>query len=113
MTDSILVISVSELCQYCDINIDSVVAFVEHGILEPRRRELGGKDDRQAPTEWEFESTVISVAKSAVRMQRDLGVNWEGVALALELIGQRERLSRENEMLRRRLNRFLLDDQVL
>ena len=106
MSETVLIISVNELCQTCNISVDNIVEIVEHGIVEPH----GQLSLQQPPENWEFESTVISVAKSAVRMQRDLGVNWAGVALALELIAQREQLYRENEMLKRRLSRFLVDE---
>lgn len=103
MTKTILILSVEELCQSCGVNVESIVEIVEHGIVEPMAQVS------HSPEQWEFESTVVSVAKSAVRMKQDLGVNWEGVALALDLLSQREKLYRENEMLKRRLNRFLIE----
>ncbi len=106
MNDTVLIISVDELCHSCGFSVETLVEIVEYGILEPR----GQTPYQQAPEQWEFESDVLSVARVALRMKQDLGVNWAGVALALDLLSQREQLYRENERLKRRLSRFLLDD---
>jgi chaperone modulatory protein CbpM len=42
----------------------------------------------------------------AVRLHRELQVDWAGIALALELLNELEGLRRENETLRRRLERL-------
>ncbi len=106
MSETVVFISVDELCQSCGLTTDTLVEIVEYGIVEPR----GQSPHQQAPNQWEFESSVVTVAKTAVRMKNDLGVNWAGVALALDLLSQRAQLYRENERLKRRLSRFLLDD---
>ncbi|MGI1678855.1 MAG: chaperone modulatory protein CbpM [Cellvibrionaceae bacterium] len=99
MTDSLLIhFNCNELCEQAEVSIDTLIEFVEHGIVEPHG---------SSPDDWVFEQEVIVVVRRAVRMHFDLGVDWAGVALALDLIEQRERLRTENESLRNRLNRFL------
>jgi chaperone modulatory protein CbpM len=52
---------------------------------------------------------MISTARRAMRLQRDLQLEWSAVALVLELLEDRDRLRVENAMLQRRLQRFLND----
>jgi len=75
--DNDLEFTVKELCRNCMLEIDHVVAFVQEGILEPSGNEL---------EQWRFEIGSIRRARTAMRLQRDLGVNLAGAALALELL---------------------------
>ncbi|MGH1471456.1 MAG: chaperone modulator CbpM [Cellvibrionaceae bacterium] len=101
MTDSILIhFNCNELCEQTQVSIDTLIEFVEHGIVEPHG---------SSPEDWVFGQEVIVVVRRAVRMHDDLGIDWAGVALALDLIEQRERLRVENNLLRNRLDRFLTD----
>lgn len=66
-----------ELCRSCRLEFDHVVALVQEGVLDP----LGV--DR---THWRFKVSSIRRVRTAMRLQRDLGVNLAGAALALELL---------------------------
>jgi chaperone modulatory protein CbpM len=71
--------SFHELCVSCDVNPDWVAGLVEQGAIEAVGR------TRQ---EWQFTTlSLIRVAK-AKRMERDLGLNLPGLALALDLLDQ-------------------------
>ena len=87
-----------QFCQASDIPAAYVVEIVEHGILEPQGRK---------PDEWLFDDHALIVARRAARLQRELELEWEGVALALNLLDELEHLRAENRMLRQRLGRFL------
>jgi chaperone modulatory protein CbpM len=77
-----------------------VLEIVEHGIIIP---------DGETPEDWLFDLQMISTARRAMRLQRDLQLEWSAVALVLELLEDRDRLRVENAMLQRRLQRFLND----
>ncbi|MNM95603.1 Chaperone modulatory protein CbpM [compost metagenome] len=47
------------------------------------------------------------LAKRAAKLHHDLQLEWEGVALALELLEEVQQLRSENSMLRQRLGRFV------
>jgi chaperone modulatory protein CbpM len=47
--------------------------------------------------EWHFTGAVLRRARLALRLERDLEINLAGVALALELMDELERLRRELE----------------
>ena len=101
MSEYSIYITLTELCLHTDTPAETIVEFVEHGILEP----VGESQDA-----WTFSIETVQITQRALRLHQDLGVNWAGVALALELMTQRENLQRENQRLRQRLQRFLLDE---
>jgi len=72
-----------ELCRACDTHAEWVIALVEEGILDP-------EGDR--PIHWRFETTNLRRALRAQRMQQDLGLNLPGIAVALDLLDEVERL---------------------
>jgi chaperone modulatory protein CbpM len=44
--------------------------------------------------EWRFSGTALRRARTALRLQRDLEINLPGVALALELLEEIDKLRR-------------------
>lgn len=90
-------LTLSELSRRVALPLATVTEIVELGIIEP--------DARQP--HWLFDETVTVIVTRAARLHRDLGIDWSGVALALELLEDNRRLRRENTALRRRLARLL------
>ena len=76
-------VTFAEVCQTCDVAGDVVAEMVDVGILEPTGRD---------PADWCFDAAGLRRAARAVRLQRDLGVNLAGAALALELLERIDRL---------------------
>jgi chaperone modulatory protein CbpM len=76
-------IPLAQLCRVCGVSAEKVVAMVEEGILEPAGRRRGC---------WLFPADSIRRARTAIRLQRDLGLNLAGAALALELLDRVEEL---------------------
>ena len=76
-------IPLAQLCRVCGVSAEKVVAMVEEGILEPAGRRRGC---------WLFPADSIRRARTANRLQRDLGLNLAGAALALELLDRVEEL---------------------
>ena len=87
--DNGLELSLSEFCKVCCINADDVLRYIDHSVIEPPVKE----------GEWRFSSICIQRVQRAGRMQRDLGINPAGLALALDLI-------EEIELLRTRLRQY-------
>jgi len=77
---------------------DTLLLMIEEGILSPHEDTAG---------EWRFELQMIFTARRAVRLHRDLEIDWCGIALALELLDELEQLRDENRILRQRLARFI------
>jgi chaperone modulatory protein CbpM len=76
-------VTFAELCQSCDLQGAVVTEMVEVGILDP----TGG-----GPGDWSFDARALRRAATATRLQRDLGVNLAGAALAIELLERIDRL---------------------
>lgn len=79
-----------ELCQACQMQAEQVFDLVEQGVIEPL-----GHD----PARWRFRGVSMRRVRLVQRLERDLGVNVAGAALALDLLEELERL-------RARLRRF-------
>lgn len=89
--------TVQDLCEICQLTLDRICELVDYGVINP----VG--DTR---TEWRFPTQSIVRVRSAVRLQRDLELNLAGIALALELIDENDRLRRELQIARAHLGRF-------
>ena len=83
-------LSITELCNACELTEEQIVELVDQGVIDP----LGNK-----PANWRFQSISLRRVRLTRNLQRDLGVNAPGAALALDLL-------EELEQLRARLRRF-------
>lgn len=99
MSSTLIVqLDMERFCEEANIPATFVIAIVEHGIIEPQGR---------TPDVWRFEDYELVVAKRAAKLHRDLEMEWEGVALALELLEEVQQLRSENRRLKQQLGRFV------
>lgn len=99
MSNSLYVqLDMQSFCQTVGLPAAFVIEIVEHGIVEPQGR---------TPEDWLFDDHAPGIARRAAKLHHDLDLEWEGVALALELLEEVHDLRAENAMLRQRLGRFL------
>ena len=91
-------IDLEGLCEVTKLPSDIVIEIVEQGIVDPAG---------ECPQDWVFNTQMISVTKKAVRLHRDLDIDWPGIALAISLIDEIELLREENRSLLQRLRRFV------
>lgn len=75
--DESITFSLQQLSQTCNIHAELIIEMVEYGLLEP----IG-----KSPEKWSFPSSDLERSRIALHLQRDLGVNFAGIALALELL---------------------------
>jgi len=78
-------LSLEDLSRMCAVDERHIVQYVEEGILHV----VGVR------TQWNFSAAALRRARMAVRLERDLELNLAGVALALDLLEELERLRRE------------------
>ncbi|MDB5851475.1 MAG: MerR family transcriptional regulator [Rhodoferax sp.] len=76
-------LTLADLCQSCRVETHLVIEMVQEGVLTPEGR---------SPDQWRFTGIHVQRTRVAVRLQRDLGVNHEGAALALQLLDEIEAL---------------------
>jgi len=72
-----------EMCLSCGVDADWVVELVEHGVIVPAG---------QSRSDWQFTSVSLVRIAKAKRLGRDLALNPPGVALALDLLDEIDRL---------------------
>ncbi|HUN27804.1 MAG TPA: chaperone modulator CbpM [Steroidobacteraceae bacterium] len=88
-------LSVETLLRLCDLNLEALVEFADLGVVSPRG---------YAPAEWQLPATALPRLRTMARLMRDLGLNANGAALALELIETQRRLERRLRALERHLH---------
>ena len=91
LLDERAVFTLRELCRMCDVHAELVIEMVDEGVLQPRGA---------APENWRFPGHAVTRAHKALRLTRDLRVNWPGAALALDLLEELERRRREHRGVR-------------
>jgi len=88
-------LSLSELCHACGVPAERIIALVEEGIIEPRHRQ----------PQWRFSGICVRRVRRAYTLERDLGINLAGAALAIELLEEIERLQAHLARLEQRRKR--------
>ncbi len=76
-------LTLADICRACGAQTEWVVELVHEGVISP---------DGDAPDGWRFTGMHLRHARVAIRLQRDLGVNPAGAALALQMMDEIERL---------------------
>jgi chaperone modulatory protein CbpM len=72
------------LCRACAVQTEFVMAMLEEGVAQPA--------EGQRPDTWRFSEVQVRRVTVAWRLQRDLGVNPAGAALALQLLDEMDTL---------------------
>ena len=72
-------LTLADLCRACAVHAEQIIELVDIGVLEPLGRE---------PARWRFGGVSLHRARRALRLQRDIGIDLVGVALALELLDE-------------------------
>jgi chaperone modulatory protein CbpM len=91
-------ISFTELCVSADISQDALLELIDNEIAVP----ISGAQ----PAHWQFHNTCVALVKKAVRLNRDLDIEWADLNIVLNLLGEVELLKNENERLKQQLLRF-------
>src|SRR5207237_9211976 len=86
--------TLEELCEICHVSIDTVNELIAYDIVHPKQTR-----DHQVV----FEMIDLQRAKTALRLQHDLEVNFAGVVLVLDLLDELESLRKQAELLQRNL----------
>ena len=76
-------LTLADLCRACAAQADLLLELVDEGVIVP---------SGEAQEVWRFTGVHLRRARVAVRLQRDLGVNTAGAALALQLMDELDAL---------------------
>jgi len=99
---TIIHISCSELWDAECVDEQFILEAVEHGVIDP----LEGTQ----VSNWVFATEDVVWFKKAIRLQKDLELDWVSLALVVELLQNKLSLEQENQQLRQRLERFISQD---
>lgn len=83
LMEDITELTLSDLCRACAVQIDIIIELVSEGVID-----IADAPSNQPPEHWRFTGLHLQRAKVAMRLHRDLGVNFAGAALALELMDE-------------------------
>jgi len=76
-------LTLRQLCDACAVRAEYVIKMVDEGFIEP----IGVEKSH-----WCFSGISVRRVHRAKRLQRDLGINLAGAALAIELLEEIEQL---------------------
>lgn len=85
-------LSVEEVCRFVEIDSVMLTQLIRSGLI----------DSRTEDPNLRFAPEVIPRIRKIKRLQRDLGINLEGVGLALDLLDRITRLENELRYYRKR-----------
>lgn len=94
---TVIMCDVQELCRAVHISEQSLSEIVAYGIVKPAGESI---------SDWVFSDQEVALIKKAVRLQRDLELDWLATSLAVSLLEQIDHLHADNQYLKQRLKRF-------
>jgi len=95
-----ITLTITEFCLHTGVTESELAEVVGLGVIQPRDLTV---DD------WLFDDAAVAAFNRAQRLQRELALDWPGIAVALTLLDEIEQLRRENAQLRHRLERFIAE----
>ena len=78
-------VSIDDLCRSCTVEVETITLLVDEGILDPVGTDVN---------HWQFSIGSLKRVRTAIHLQRDLGINLAGAALVLELLDRIAELER-------------------
>lgn len=84
-------LTLQEMCRACIAQADIIMELVREGVMDGVIEGATQGVDvplNQSPEQWRFTGVHLHRAKVALRLQRDLGVNFAGAALVLQLMDE-------------------------
>lgn len=87
-------LSLQELCERCRLQPPLLIELVGLGLITPRIVERD---------QWLFRTTVITTLHHALRLRRELDLDWQGVAVAMDLLEKLQDLRQQVTSLQRQL----------
>jgi len=90
--------TVSELCFSTGVSQEDLLEIVGLGVVEPQLTQT---------EHWIFAENDVVIVHHAVRLRRELALDWSGIAIVLTLLENNRSLRSENIQLEQRLAKFI------
>ena len=78
-------LTLKEITVSLGVSSEVIIEILEEGIVT---------EQPEQPDQWIFDDEAMHRIKTALQLNRDLGINWAGAALALDLLDEIARLHR-------------------
>ena len=85
--EDITELTLQDLCRACSVQANIIIELVSEGVIDSPE-----VAQRRPPEHWRFTGLHLHRAKVAMRLHHDLGVNFAGAALALQLMDELQTL---------------------
>jgi DNA-binding transcriptional MerR regulator len=79
-------VSATELAKCCEVHLELIARLVVWGLLDP----VG----KTANDEWVFDAGAIPLLRKILRLRDDLGINFSGIGVVLELLARMEAMEK-------------------
>ncbi|MBW1974013.1 MAG: MerR family transcriptional regulator [Deltaproteobacteria bacterium] len=89
-----------QVASICGVHPELIERFVKLGLIDPTDRDPVNES-------WLFPPEVVPIVKRIIRLRRDLGINYAGIGVVLELLNRLEELERRISVLEMHLKRFM------
>ncbi|MBS0849424.1 chaperone modulator CbpM [Citrobacter sp. JGM124] len=93
--------NVSEFCFCTGVSEEDLLEIVGLGVIEPQLT---------STRHWIFVDNDVVIVHRAVRLRRELALDWPGIAIVLTLLDDNNSLRSEKHRLEQRLAKFILND---
>ncbi|EPH0091224.1 chaperone modulator CbpM [Pluralibacter gergoviae] len=97
MANVTITFTITEFCLHTGVSEEDLNEIVGLGMIEPC--------DTATPL-WQFDDYAVTIVRRAMRLRRELALDWSGTAVTLTLLDENQRLQQENRLLQQRLARF-------
>lgn len=85
-------LAAAEFCRLCRLDLEVVIELADLGLVVPRG---------YSPADWQLPAAALPRLAMVGRLMRDLGLNVDGAALAVELLEAQQDLERQIRRLER------------
>ncbi len=98
MANVTVILTVTEFCTYSGVAEAELDEIVGLGVIHPRNIDI---------SPWLFDERALATAHRALRLRRELELDWPGIAVVLTLLEENEQLIQENQRLKQKLARYI------
>ncbi|MGC8719027.1 MAG: chaperone modulator CbpM [Thermodesulforhabdaceae bacterium] len=98
--ESKVYIKAEEVAQQCGLHPELIDRFVSLGLIDPVCRDAGDGS-------WMFDESVVPIVKKIVRLRNELGINYAGIGVVLDLLSRLEALEERVRILEEQIARLI------
>ena len=85
ITGSVSYVTIREVSVLCDVHPEMIIRFVRMGLVDP-------VEEEKAEEGWIFPVETVPLVRKIIRLHDELGINYSGIGVVLELLARIEEL---------------------